>query len=99
MNSRLVAVFACRNSGSRLYGKPLQRLDIDSGYVLDQVVSNLRRFDFIQEIILAISAGSDNLAFKEYASHAGLRFVVGDEHDVLKRLLLDWNQLTLLIFL
>ena len=89
MNSRLVAVLACRNSGSRLYGKPLQRLDIDSGWrVLDQVVSNLRRFDFIQEIILAISAGSDNLAFKEYASHAGLRFVVGDEHDVLKRLLL-----------
>lgn len=89
MKSRLVAVLACRNRGSRLYGKPLQRLDIESGWrVLDQVVANLRRFDFIEEIVLAISAGSDNLAYKEYAEHACLPYVFGDEQDVLKRLLL-----------
>jgi spore coat polysaccharide biosynthesis protein SpsF len=86
---RLVAVLACRNSGSRLYGKPLQRLDVATGWrVLDQVIANIRKLDFIDEIVLAISDGSDNLAFKNYAEMAGLRYVVGDEQDVLKRLLL-----------
>ena len=90
MNSRrLVAVLACRNTGSRLYGKPLQRLDIESGWtILDQVVSNIKRFDFVDEIVLAISSGSDNLGYKSYAEKSSLRYVVGDEDDVLKRLLL-----------
>jgi spore coat polysaccharide biosynthesis protein SpsF len=85
---RLVAVLACRNSGSRLYGKPLQRLDILTGWrILDQVIANLEQFDFIDEIVLAISAGSDNIAFKAYAENASMRYVIGDEDDVLKRLL------------
>ena len=89
MKSRLVAVLACRNLGSRLYGKPLQCLEIESGWrVLDQVIANIRRFDFIDEIVLAISVGTDNLAFKEYAERESLPYVFGDEHDVLKRLLL-----------
>lgn len=89
MKSRLVAVLACRNLGSRLYGKPLQRLDIESGWrVLDQVIANIRRFGFIDEIVLAISVGTDNLAFKDYAERKSLPYVFGDEHDVLKRLLL-----------
>lgn len=90
MNSRrLVAVLACRNSGSRLYGKPLQRLDIKTGWrVLDQVIENIRNLDFVDEIVLAISDGSENLAFSHYAEMANLRYVIGDEEDVLKRLLL-----------
>ena len=85
---RLVAVLACRNSGSRLYGKPLQRLDIHSGWtILDQVLCNLQRFDFIDEIVLAISSGKDNESFIQYAANAKLRFVVGDEVDVLGRLI------------
>ena len=89
MNSRLVAVLACRNRGSRLYGKPLQRLSIEMGWrVLDQVVANLRRFDFIEEIVFAISAGSDNHAYIEFAENLSLPYVVGDEQDVLKRLLM-----------
>ena len=86
---RLVAVLACRNSGSRLYGKPLQRLDIKTGWsVLDQVITNVKKFDFVDEIVLAIANGPDNLAYKVYAETAGLRYVVGDEEDVLRRLLL-----------
>lgn len=89
MNSRLVAVLACRNGGSRLYAKPLQRLGIESGWrVLDQVIANLRSFDFIEEIVLAISTGSDNVLYQEYAENARLPFVFGSEQDVLKRLLL-----------
>jgi spore coat polysaccharide biosynthesis protein SpsF len=85
---RLVAVLACRNGGSRLYGKPLQPLDLESGWcILDQVVANLRRFDFIEQIVLAVSDGTDNRVFLDYASQKNLLSVVGDEVDVLGRLL------------
>jgi spore coat polysaccharide biosynthesis protein SpsF len=88
INRRLVAVLACRNAGSRLYAKPLQRLDLESGWcILDQVIANLRRFDFIEQIVLAVSEGIDNHIFFEYASKHSLPFVVGDEVDVLGRLL------------
>ena len=90
MNSRrLVAVLACRNTGSRLYGKPLQPLNIATGWrVLDQVIANLKRFDFIEEIVLAISDGNDNLCYKDYAQKSNIPFVIGDEEDVLKRLII-----------
>ena len=91
MNSprSLVAVLACRNTGSRLYGKPLQRLDIASGWtILDQVIANIQSFDFVDEIVLAISTGTDNLPYIDYAKRANLRYVIGDENDVLSRLLL-----------
>ena len=31
MRRKLVAAIACRNQGSRLYGKPIQNLDIKNG--------------------------------------------------------------------
>jgi len=89
MNQRhLVAVLACRNGGSRLYGKPLQRLDVNNAWcILDQVVDNLRRIDSIQGIVLAISQGSDNYIYFDYASRNNLLCISGDEVDVLGRLL------------
>ena len=30
MKKKLVAALACRNQGTRLYGKPVQNLDIES---------------------------------------------------------------------
>ncbi len=89
MNTRaLVAVIACRNNGSRLYGKPMQNLDVSSGWkVLDQVIANLSNIHLIDEVVLAISHGSASHCFVDYANAHGLRFVVGDENDVLGRLL------------
>jgi len=78
---RLVAVLACRNGGSRLYGKPLR------WRILDQVVDNLRRLDSVQSIILAVSLGNDNYIYYDYASKNNLICVCGDEVDVLSRLL------------
>jgi len=85
---RLVAVLACRNGGSRLYGKPLQRLDVNSGWcILDQVIQNLRKLAPIQSIVLAVSRGIDNYVYSDYASRNNLPYIVGDEVDVLARLL------------
>ena len=37
---KLTVALACRNTGSRLYGKPLQNLDIDNGItILDQIIN------------------------------------------------------------
>ena len=52
---KLVAVLACRNDGTRLYGKPLQNLDIKKGVtILDYLIKNLKKFNFIKDIVIAI---------------------------------------------
>ena len=87
MNRRLVAAIACRNQGSRLYGKPLQNLDVDAGVrILDNIVACLRTLPCIDEIVLGISEGVDNDVFRVLAQARGLPFIVGDQKDVLRRL-------------
>jgi spore coat polysaccharide biosynthesis protein SpsF len=87
MKRRLVAAIACRNQGSRLYGKPLQNLDVVSGVrIIDNIISCLQNLGIIDEIILGISEGQENEVFKRVASENGLRYIVGDETDVLSRL-------------
>ena len=85
---RLVAAIACRNAGSRLYGKPLQNLDVETGYtILENIVSCLRTIPCVDETVLAISEGTENKVFQEVASRLKLKFVMGDEQDVLARLI------------
>lgn len=85
----LVAVLACRNESSRLYGKPLQFLHPNSCWsVLDQVVFNLRSLSAITGIVLAIAEGTDNHQYVDYACRNSLPYVIGDETDVLGRLIL-----------
>lgn len=87
MNRRLVAALACRNQGSRLYGKPLQNLDVEKGIrILDNINDCLRTIDCIDEIVLGISEGIENEVFIAIAEEKGLRYVVGDQVDVLSRL-------------
>ncbi len=89
MNRRLVAAIACRNQGSRLYGKPIQNLDVERGIrILDNIVDCLRTVDCIDEIVLGISEGIENEVFKNIAEVKGLRYVVGDQIDVLSRLVM-----------
>ncbi len=86
-NRKLVAVIACRNNGSRLYGKPLQNLDILKKWtILDQIIDNLYKTKVIDEIVLAISFGKDNLIFEDYSKKKGLQYIFGSEIDVLQRL-------------
>lgn len=88
MNRRLIAALACRVGGSRLYGKPLQNLDPESGIsILDQLINLLQTHAVIAEVVLGVSEGAENVAFLELAKRRGVRSIVGDQVDVLKRLI------------
>ena len=87
MSRRLVAAIACRNQGSRLYGKPLQNLDVERGIrILDNIVGCLRSIPCIDEIVLGISEGVENEGYTTIAEEMGLPFIIGDQKDVLRRL-------------
>jgi spore coat polysaccharide biosynthesis protein SpsF len=87
MTRRLVAAIACRNQGARLYAKPLQNLDVEKGIcILDNIVDCLRSLPCIDEIVLGISEGQENEVFTSVAEDKRLRYVVGDQKDVLQRL-------------
>ena len=88
MKRRLITAIACRNQGSRLYGKPLQNMDVEKGIrILDNIIGCLQTIDCIDEIILGISEGIENEIFKSIAEEKGLRYIVGDQVDVLARLI------------
>jgi spore coat polysaccharide biosynthesis protein SpsF len=71
-----------------LYGKPLQNLDVERGVrVLDNIVACLRSIPVIDEVVLGIAEGVDNEVFVEVARSLGLRYITGDERDVLSRLI------------
>lgn len=86
MNRRLVAALACRNNGSRLYGKPMQNL-LDGRTILDQIITALKRIRIVDEIVLGISEGSANTPFVEVAHAHGIAYIHGDPKDVLMRLI------------
>lgn len=85
---RLVAALACRVNGSRLYGKPLQMLDIATGVsVLDHMVALYRTEPAIAAIVLGVAEGPANEPFHELAARHGIPSIRGDERDVLARLI------------
>jgi len=58
---KLVAVLACRNHSNRLYGKPLQFLDIRKKIrVIDQIILALKKINVFDNIILAIAKKKKN---------------------------------------
>jgi len=85
---KLVAAYACRMRGTRLYGKPLQNLDIEEGVtVLDNIISLAQTIAPIQSIVLGIAKGFANLPFVEFAERRRIGYILGDEKDVLERLI------------
>ena len=85
---KLVAALACRNKGSRLYGKPLHNLDIVQGVsILDNIVACLKQMPMIDSVILGVANGVENDAFVEYAQTNNIGFIRGDEENVLERLI------------
>lgn len=88
MRRKLVAAIACRNQGSRLYGKPMQNLDSQNGItILDNLISCIKGIESVESIVLGISEGSHNHIFVDYARKNSLDFIIGDEKDVLSRLI------------
>jgi spore coat polysaccharide biosynthesis protein SpsF len=85
---KLVAALACRINGSRLYGKPVQNLDVERGLtVLEHMIACLRTESAIADIVLGVSVGTGNEVFHEIAAKAGILSIRGDERDVLARLI------------
>ena len=62
----LVAALACRVTGTRLYGKPLQNLDYEKTItVLDQLLNTLAKVEEISTVALAIAEGPENILFEQ----------------------------------
>lgn len=88
MKKKLVAAIACRNKGSRLYGKPLQNLDEKKSIrIIDNIIAHLKKIDIIDEIVLGISDGVENDLYIDIAKEKKINFIRGGEKDVLKRLI------------
>lgn len=83
---RVVATLACRAGGSRLYGKPLQR--IGDRTILEYLVARLQSVPRVDQVVLAIAEGVENEVFIDYARKMGLDHVIGSEIDVQERLIL-----------
>lgn len=85
---KLDAILACRVEGTRLYGKPLQYIDIERRVtVLEHLVRYIRTLESVSDVCLAIAEGKPNVAFVELAERHGWKYVFGHPHDVLGRVL------------
>jgi spore coat polysaccharide biosynthesis protein SpsF len=66
----------------------LQNLDVESGItILDHLIENLSQIEAIDDIILGISEGIINADFIDFAEKRGIDYIIGDEGDVLSRLI------------
>lgn len=87
MTRKLVAALACRVGGSRLYGKPLQYLDVGQRLtILEHVVAQLRTEPAIADIVLGVAEGPENARFHTLAESMGIAAVTGTEADVVGRI-------------
>jgi spore coat polysaccharide biosynthesis protein SpsF (cytidylyltransferase family) len=86
VSRRLIAGLACRLTGSRLYGKPLQSL-APGVTILSQIVACIRAAQVPAEVVLAIAESPSNTALRYTAEELEAPYVLGDEKDVLGRLI------------
>ena len=85
---KLVLALACRNQGTRLYGKPMQNLDVQTKHtILDNIIQIFSDIEQIDEIVLGISEGEANKDFVNYALNKNIKYIIGDQNDVLSRLI------------
>jgi spore coat polysaccharide biosynthesis protein SpsF len=83
---RLIAGLACRVTGARLYGKPLQGL-APGVTILAQIAACIRAAAVPAEVVLAIASSEENAALQVAAAELDAPYVLGDETDVLGRLI------------
>ena len=82
---RIAAVIACRVESGRLFGKPIQNLS--NFTILDFLIYQIKTSNKISEVVLAVSENQGNQIFIDYAKKNNLKFVIGDDRDVLQRLI------------
>ena len=83
---KIAAIIACRNDSDRMYGKPLQKLGKYT--ILHHLINQLKTSKRINEIVLAISENPGNEIFIDFAKKNKLKFVIGDDRNVLQRLII-----------
>lgn len=89
MNKKLKfdAILPVRNTGTRLYGKPMQFIDIEKHVtILEYLVKYLQESIHLQDIILAIAESKGNEIFVDLAQKNNWEYMFGDENDVLGRM-------------
>jgi len=87
-NKKVDAILACRVGGTRLYGKPLQFLDIENRVtILEYLVKYIKQIKHIDSICLAIADGKENYGFAKLAEKNNWDYIFGDEEDMLGRVL------------
>lgn len=85
---KLDAVLPCRVTGTRLYGKPLQLIDIEERVtILENLVKYLSSTNILNRICLAISEEEENYGFVRLAKKYNWEYVFGDPLDVLGRVI------------
>jgi spore coat polysaccharide biosynthesis protein SpsF len=82
---KIVAVIACRVNSNRLYDKPIQNLGRIT--ILEQLLNEIKQSKRVHDMVLAISEKPENRAFVEFATENNIKFVLGDDNDVLKRII------------
>jgi spore coat polysaccharide biosynthesis protein SpsF len=71
-----------------LYAKPLQNLDVKKQVtILGYMLSQLRMYKEINNVVLAISQNEENSIYAKIAGSHSIPFVMGDDDDVLARLI------------
>jgi|TARA_B110000438_G_C15768408_1_gene630703 spore coat polysaccharide biosynthesis protein SpsF len=86
---KVVAVLACRVGSTRLFGKPLQK--IGKYTILELLISQIKKSKIISDIVLAISENPGNEVFIDFAKKHRLKFIIGNEKDMLMRLIKGAN--------
>jgi len=81
---KVAAILACRVHSSRLFAKQLQLVGNYS--ILQLTLNQLKKSKLIDEIVLGISERPGNEVFINFAKEHQLKFIIGDDRDVLKRL-------------
>ena len=87
MKKGVDAILACRVQGSRLYGKPLQTLFPGGITIIESLIGYLNSIKRINKIILAIAEGEENYGFVHLAYKYNYPYFIGDENDVLARII------------
>lgn len=85
---KLTAALAVRLSSTRLFGKPLQNLDVKANKtILQHLVECVRSIECVDEIVLGIADGPGNEIYEGIARSLGIMTIYGPQDDVLARLI------------
>jgi len=87
IKKKLVLALPCRATGTRLYGKPNQYIDIDKKItIVEQLINCIKKIRCVSDIVIGIPYGNENEIFKKIAKKKSVKFIYGKELDPLGRI-------------